>query len=311
MYLKLSVAGHLTIFLTRTRGPFWSIRPARILWIAVLGTQAVATLIAVYGLFMTPLGWGWAAFVWGYALAWFLINGRVKLLAYKILDRVKADSNPEAKAEPKPEPKATEPTPEAKTEAKPETKSKPKSEAKGEPKPEANAGSKPAVEISPNLTPQIAKRAYELYEERAGKDGSSVQDWEKAEREVRKPDAKAEPNPEAKAEPKPEPKVEAQADQPKSDAKAEPKPEAKAEPKAETKDQPKPEAKAETKPATKPEVKDQPKPEAEDSTPSDVTPALVKRVHEVYEELGREDVREVEEWEKAKRETQEKDEVHK
>ena len=31
MYLKLSVAGHLTIFLTRTRGPFWSIPPARIL----------------------------------------------------------------------------------------------------------------------------------------------------------------------------------------------------------------------------------------------------------------------------------------
>ncbi len=43
MYLKLSVAGHLTIFLTRTRGPFWSIRPAKILWGAVLGTQIVAT----------------------------------------------------------------------------------------------------------------------------------------------------------------------------------------------------------------------------------------------------------------------------
>ena len=54
MYLMLSVAGHLTIFLTRTRGPFWSIRPARILLIAVLGTQMIATLIAVYGLFMTP-----------------------------------------------------------------------------------------------------------------------------------------------------------------------------------------------------------------------------------------------------------------
>jgi H+-transporting ATPase len=47
MYLKLSVAGHLTIFLTRTRGPFWSIRPAKILLIAVFGTQTVATLIAV------------------------------------------------------------------------------------------------------------------------------------------------------------------------------------------------------------------------------------------------------------------------
>ena len=89
MYLKLSVAGHLTIFLTRTRGPFWSIRPARILLIAVFGTQAVATLIAVYGLFMTPVGWGWAAFVWGYALIWFLVNDRVKLLAYRLLDPVK------------------------------------------------------------------------------------------------------------------------------------------------------------------------------------------------------------------------------
>ncbi|MGA9982262.1 MAG: plasma-membrane proton-efflux P-type ATPase [Acidobacteriaceae bacterium] len=86
MYLKLSVAGHLTIFLTRTRGPFWSIRPARILWIAVLGTQTIATLIAVYGLFMAPLGWKWAGFVWAYALAWFLINDRVKLLAYRIFD---------------------------------------------------------------------------------------------------------------------------------------------------------------------------------------------------------------------------------
>jgi len=86
MYLKLSVAGHMTIFVTRTRGPFWSIRPAKVLWIAVLGTQILATLIAVYGLFMTPLGWGWALFVWGYALAWFLVNDRIKLYAYQIFD---------------------------------------------------------------------------------------------------------------------------------------------------------------------------------------------------------------------------------
>ena len=86
MYLMLSVAGHLTIFQTRTRGPFWSIRPARILWVAVLGTQTLATLIAVYGLFMTPLGWDWAAFVWGYALAWFLLTDLVKIAAYKVLE---------------------------------------------------------------------------------------------------------------------------------------------------------------------------------------------------------------------------------
>lgn len=86
MYLMLSVAGHLTIFLTRTQGAFWSIRPARILLAAVLGTQVIATLIAVYGLFMTPLGWGWAGFVWGYAFVWFLVTDRIKLLAYRILD---------------------------------------------------------------------------------------------------------------------------------------------------------------------------------------------------------------------------------
>jgi H+-transporting ATPase len=96
MYLKLSVAGHLTIFLTRTRGPFWSIRPARILWLAVLGTQALATLIAVYGVFMTPLGWKWAGFVWAYTLACFLVTDPVKLLAYRILDPIKTNPKQEA-----------------------------------------------------------------------------------------------------------------------------------------------------------------------------------------------------------------------
>jgi magnesium-transporting ATPase (P-type) len=37
-----------------------------------------------------------------------------------------------------------------------------------------------------DVTPQIAKRAYELYEERGRQDGSAVQDWGQAEREIRK-----------------------------------------------------------------------------------------------------------------------------
>jgi H+-transporting ATPase len=86
MYLKLSVAGHLTIFVTRTRGPFWSFRPAPVLLGAVVITQLVATFIAVYGLFMSPIGWTWALLVWGYAIVWFLFNDRVKLAAYRIFD---------------------------------------------------------------------------------------------------------------------------------------------------------------------------------------------------------------------------------
>jgi H+-transporting ATPase len=159
MYLKLSVAGHLTIFLTRTRGPFWSIRPARILLIAVFGTQAIATLIAVYGLFMTPLGWGWAGFVWGYALIWFLVTDRVKLLAYRVLDHIKAETKTETtmSSETKDAPK-----PDAKTEsdAKPATKSdvapaaalaaKAKPDAKPAPTPDAALASAPAAMPEPD-----------------------------------------------------------------------------------------------------------------------------------------------------------------
>jgi H+-transporting ATPase len=90
IYLKLSVAGHLTIFITRTRDPFWSHRPSNILLIAVIGTQIAATLITVYGLFMAPIGWMWAAAVWGYALAWFVVNDRIKLAALRILDSSRA-----------------------------------------------------------------------------------------------------------------------------------------------------------------------------------------------------------------------------
>ncbi len=85
MYLKLSVAGQLTIFVTRTRGPFWSIKPSKALLGAVSVTQLLATLITTFGILMAPIGWGWALAVWGYALIWFVINDRIKLLAYKWL----------------------------------------------------------------------------------------------------------------------------------------------------------------------------------------------------------------------------------
>jgi len=163
MYLKLSVAGHLTIFLTRTRGPFWSIRPARILWMAVLGTQTIATLIAVYGVFMTPLGWKWAGFVWGYALIWFLINDRIKLLAYRIFDPVKITPVDRSKAKSKPE---------VKDGPKPDAETKPKTEAKGEPTLEAKTPSE--------ATPELVKRVHELYEELGREDVMAVQKWERA-----------------------------------------------------------------------------------------------------------------------------------
>ncbi len=35
---------------------------------------------------MAPIGWDWALVIWGYALAWFFVNDRVKLGTYRILD---------------------------------------------------------------------------------------------------------------------------------------------------------------------------------------------------------------------------------
>ncbi|MFZ3209314.1 MAG: HAD-IC family P-type ATPase, partial [Geobacteraceae bacterium] len=106
------------------------------------------------------------------------------------------------------------------------------------------------------------------------------------------------------AEPKPEPKAE-----PKPEANAEPKPETKAEPKLEANAETQPEVKAESQPEAKvepqPEVNAEPEPETKAKTPSDVTPQLVNRVHEFFEELGREDVQAVQDWEKAERETRE------
>ena len=253
MYLKLSVAGHLTIFLTRTRGPFWSIRPARILWMAVLGTQTLATLIAVYGVFMTPLGWKWAGFVWGYALIWFLINDRIKLLAYRIFDPAKATTKLSGKDAPDSDSK-TAPKPEAsaepKTEAKPEGKDSPKSEAKSDSRPETKGEPKSDGDNKP------------------------------------KPEATVKSDPKDKDEP-------GQA------------------PKAESKPETKPEAKPEVKDDSKTQTKVEPKPEAK--TPPEVTPQLVKRVHELYEELGREDVKAVQDWEKANQDTRKTapDEAHK
>jgi H+-transporting ATPase len=73
-----------------------------------------------------------------YALLWFLLNDRVKLLAYRIFDPAKASL----------------------------------------------LAKKPL-----DLTPQIATRAYELYEQRGRRDGQAGQDWLEAEREIRKDEA--------------------------------------------------------------------------------------------------------------------------
>ena len=92
IFLKLAVAGHLTIFLARTRKFFWSIKPSKgLLWSAVV-TKILATLFAVYGWFIAPIGWKLAFVVWGYAIVAFAITDVVKRYYYKSFIDSKEDS---------------------------------------------------------------------------------------------------------------------------------------------------------------------------------------------------------------------------
>jgi H+-transporting ATPase len=88
MYLQLSVAGHTVLLTARTKGHFWTVRPANILLFAVLATQLTATLLTVYGILLPAMGWGLAAIVWGYDLALFLVTDFLKVQFYSRLYHV-------------------------------------------------------------------------------------------------------------------------------------------------------------------------------------------------------------------------------
>jgi len=106
IYLKLAVAGHLTLLVARTRRPFWSKPyPAPILLGAILATQVVAVLIVGFGLLMTPLSWSYIGLIWIYCLIWVFIEDWVKINVYRhlnlskphhrsFLQRIKSSAHP-------------------------------------------------------------------------------------------------------------------------------------------------------------------------------------------------------------------------
>ena len=87
IFLKLLVAGHMTIYLTRNKGAIWELPwPSWKLVVPCETTQIVGTLVVVYGLFMAPTGWPLALMVWGYSLASFIIGSALKIGTLWMLD---------------------------------------------------------------------------------------------------------------------------------------------------------------------------------------------------------------------------------
>ena len=86
LFLKLIVAGHSTLYITRTEGWFWQRPyPAPLLLIATFSTEIFGTLIAVYGIVITPIGWEYALWMWAYALIWFVINDITKMYVFRLI----------------------------------------------------------------------------------------------------------------------------------------------------------------------------------------------------------------------------------
>jgi len=100
IFLKLDVAGHSTIYVTRAgRRHFWhKPYPSWKLLLPALSTRIFGTLIACYGLFMPAIGWEWVGWIYLYATAWFVFNDFLKVWTYKLLDGFQERSHRNARA---------------------------------------------------------------------------------------------------------------------------------------------------------------------------------------------------------------------
>ena len=84
IFTKLIIAGHATIFNTRTNSWFFKKPfPSKSLLLASLSTALLGLLIGVYGIFVPAIGWKWGIIVAVYAFCWFLFNDVVKVFFYR------------------------------------------------------------------------------------------------------------------------------------------------------------------------------------------------------------------------------------
>jgi H+-transporting ATPase len=60
--------------------------PGKLLFWSAVITKLLATLVVVYGIYVSPIGWKLRGFVWLYALIAFVITDWMKVRFYKLLD---------------------------------------------------------------------------------------------------------------------------------------------------------------------------------------------------------------------------------
>ena len=93
IFLKMAVAGHLTLFISRSKGFFLKKPyPAPIMIWSAVGTKVAATILVAYGFFglVTPIGWRSIGLIWAYSFTWALVTDWAKLMVYRHLEHANA-----------------------------------------------------------------------------------------------------------------------------------------------------------------------------------------------------------------------------
>lgn len=85
-FLKLSVGGHLLIYVAHTNERWYKFLPSRIVIFATTLTQIIATLFTIFGIFMSPISIWWAFVVWVWTFFWMQVSELVKIVKIKSND---------------------------------------------------------------------------------------------------------------------------------------------------------------------------------------------------------------------------------
>jgi len=88
IFLKMAVAGHLTLFISRSKGFFLKKPyPAPIMIWSAVGTKLAATVLVAYGFFgfVTPISWFAIGLIWLYSITWAVVTDAAKLAVYRHL----------------------------------------------------------------------------------------------------------------------------------------------------------------------------------------------------------------------------------
>jgi H+-transporting ATPase len=84
IFLKMAVAGHLTLFVSRSKRFFLKKPyPAPIMIWSAVGTKLLGTFLAAYGFgLITPITWPQIALIWGYSIVWAFLTDFAKVRVY-------------------------------------------------------------------------------------------------------------------------------------------------------------------------------------------------------------------------------------